>query len=72
MCPIHNFTASKLMEESDIMVLPSHYSICPSYLMYLVKQISLEASVLYEQLLSSAPYAVFCPISNSMFIFFIY
>ena len=48
------------------MGLPSHYSICPSQLMYQIKIFWLKASVLYEQLLSSVhmrhvvPYATVC------------
>ena len=36
------------------------------------KKIWLKASVLYEQLLSSVPYATLCPICNSVFMFFVY
>ena len=54
-CPIHNVAACKLMEDSAIVGLPSHYSICPSKLMYQIKKFWLKASVLYEQLLSSFP-----------------
>ena len=54
------------------MGLPSHYSTCPTQLMYQIKKIWHKASVLYEQLLSSVPYATLCPISNSMFMFFVY
>ena len=71
-CPIRNVTAGKLMEEGAIMRLPSHYSMCPSQLMYQIKKIWLKASVLYKQLLSSVPYATLCLIRNSMFIFFVY
>ena len=48
------------------MGLPSHYSICPSQLMYQIKNFWLKANVLYEQLLSSVhmrhvvPYATVC------------
>ena len=59
-CPIRNVTASKLMEKSAIKGLPSHYSICPSQLKYQMKKFWLKASVLYEQLLSSVPYALVC------------
>ena len=66
--------ACKLMEESAIIMgLPSHYSICPSQSIDVSnKKISLKASVLYEQLLSSVPYAELCPIRNGMFMFFVY
>ena len=59
-CPICNVTAFKLMEESTIMELPCHYSICLSHLKYQIKNFWLKASVLYEQLLSSVPYATVC------------
>ena len=52
--------------------LPSHYSICPSQLEYLMKNVWLKASVLHEQLLSSVPYAILCPICNSTFMIFVY
>ena len=52
--------ACKLMEESAIIGLPSYYSICPSQFMYQIKKFWLKASVLYEQLLSSVPYATIC------------
>ena len=42
------------------MGVPSHYIICPSQLMYQIKYFWLKASVLYEQLLSSIPYATVC------------
>ena len=42
------------------MGVPSHYIICPSQLMYQIKYFWLKASVLYEQLLSSVPYATVC------------
>ena len=42
------------------MGVPSHYIICPSQLMYQIKYFWLKASVLYEQLLSSVPYAAVC------------
>ena len=71
-CPLHNMAASKLMEESAIMGLPSHYSICPSQMKYQIKQFWFKASVLYEQLLSSVPYATLCIICNSVFMFFVY
>ena len=71
-CPIRNVTACKLMEESAIKGLPSHYSICPSQLKYQMKIVWLKASVLYEQLLSSAPYATLCPILSGMFMIFVY
>ena len=71
-CPIRNVAACKLMEESAIMGLPSHYSICPYQLMYQIKKIWLKASVLYEQLFSSVSYATLCPICNDMFMFFVY
>ena len=66
-CPIRIMTACKLMEESDVKELPSHYKICPSQLEYQVKSFWLKASVLYGQLLSSVPYATLCPICNGMF-----
>ena len=59
-CPIHNVTACKLMEERAIKGLPSHYNICLSQLKYQMKNFWLKASVLYGQLLSSAPYAALC------------
>ena len=59
-CPMHNVTASKLMEESAIEGFLSHYSICPSQLMYQMKNVWPKASVLYEQLLSSVPYVCLC------------
>ena len=71
-CPIRNVAACKLMEESAIMRLPSHYRICPSQLMYQIKIFWLNASVFYEQLLSSVPYITLCPIHNSVFMFFLY
>ena len=71
-CPIRNVAACKLMEESAIMGLPSQYSISPSQLTYQIKIFWLKASVLYEQLLSSVPYATLCPIRNGMFMFFVY
>ena len=71
-CPIRNVTACKLMEESAIKGLPCHYSICPSQLKYHMKKIWLKARVLYEQLLSSVPYARLCPIRNGMFMIFVY
>ena len=71
-CPLHNMAASKLMEESAIMGLPSHYSICPSQMKYQIKQFWFKASVLYEQLLSSVPYATLCTICNSVFMFFVH
>ena len=71
-CPICNVAACKLMEESAITGLPSHYSISPSQLMYQIKKFWLEASVLYEQLLSSVPYGTLCLIRNIMFMFFVY
>ena len=40
---------SKLMEESAIIGLPSHYNIGPSLLMYQIKKICLKASALHEQ-----------------------
>ena len=40
------------------MRLPSHTSICPSQLKYQMKFFWLKASVLYEQLLNSVPYAM--------------
>ena len=48
------------MEESAIKALPSHYRICPSQLKYQMKNFGLKVSVLYEQLLSSVPYATVC------------
>ena len=65
-------TVCKLMEESAMMGLPSHYSICPSQLMYQIKTFWLKATVLYEQLLSGVPYATLCPIRNGMFMLFVY
>ena len=65
-------TACKLMKESAIEGLPSHYSICPSQLTYQMKMFWLKARVLYEQLLSSAPYEILCPICNSMSMIFVY
>ena len=66
-CPIQNVAACKLMEEGAIMGLPSHYSICPSQLMYQINIFWLKASVLYEQLLGSVLYATLCPMRNNMF-----
>ena len=66
-CLICNMTTCKLMEESAIKGLPCHCSICPSQLKYQMKNFWLKASVLYEQLLSSAPYVTLCPIRNGMF-----
>ena len=54
------------------MGIPSHYSIYPSQFKYQMKIFWLKASALYEQLLSSVPYATLCPIRNGMFIFFVY
>ena len=71
-CPICNMTACKLMQESAIMGLPSHYSVCPSQLKYQMKKFWLKASVLYKLLLSSVPYTTLHLIHNSMFIFFVY
>ena len=62
-CPIWNVTACMLMEESAIERLPSHYSICVAYG---------TSQLLYEQLLSSVPYATLCPIRKGMFIIFVY
>ena len=59
-CPIRNVTACKLMEESAVVGLTSHYRTCPSQLKYQMKKIWLKASVLYEQLLSSVSYATVC------------
>ena len=72
MCPIRNVTACKLMEESAIKGFPSHHSIRPSQLQYQMKKFWLKARVLYEQLLSSVPYATLCPIHNSIFMIFVY
>ena len=71
-CPICSVTACKLMEESVIKGLPFHYSICPYQLKYQMKKFWLKPRVLYEQLLSSVPYATLCPIHNSMFMIFLY
>ena len=71
-CPICNANVCKLIEESAIMGLPSHYSIYPSQLNYQIKKFWLKASVLYEQLLTSVIYATLCPILNGIFIFFEY
>ena len=48
------------------MRLPYHYSQCPSQMKYQMKKFWLTASVLYEQLLSSVPYATLFPICNGM------
>ena len=69
-CPI-DMTACKLMEESAIMGPLSHRSICPSQLKYLIKTFWLQASVLYEQLLSSVPYTALCPTCNGLFMLFV-
>ena len=37
-CPKRNMAACRLMGDSTIMGLPSHYSICPSQFMYQIKQ----------------------------------
>ena len=73
-CVLHicNVTACKLIEDSAIMGLPSHYNICPSQLKYQMKKSWLKAIMLYQQLLSSVSYATFCPIYNSMFMFYVY
>ena len=73
-CPIHNLTACKLMEKGAVgeVGLPSHYSICHSQMKYQMKKFWLSTSVLYEQLLSSVPYATLCTIHNSMFMSFVY
>ena len=60
LCPVYSMNACQLIEESVIKGLTSHYSICPSQLKYQIKKIWLKTSVLYEQLLSSAPYATLC------------
>ena len=72
MCQICNKTARKLTEESAFMGLPSHYSIHFPHLKYQMKTFWSKASVMYEQLLSSVPYAMLCPIHNTMFMFFVY
>ena len=67
LCVSHNDMAvCKLMEESVIIGLPSHYSICPFQLMYQMKNFWLKASVLYEQLLCSVPYGTLCLIHNGI------
>ena len=73
LCVCHTHLAAyKLMEECAIMGLPSHYSICPSQLMYQTKKFWPTANVLYEQLLSSVPYTTLCLIRNGVFMFFVY
>ena len=57
MCPIRNMTACKLMKESVIMGLPSHYSTCPSQSKYQIKYFWLKAGGWHKQLLNSVPYA---------------
>ena len=71
-CPIRKVAACKFMEDSAIMGLPSYFSICLSQLMCQMKIFWLKASVLYEQQLSSVPYATLCPIRKGMFMFFVY
>ena len=62
LCPICNVTACDLMEESAIMGRPSHDSIiCASHLKYQMKKYWFEASLLYEQLLSSSHAQHFVP-----------
>ena len=72
MCVSHMQRDCKLIEESAIIGLPSHYSICSSQFKYQLRNFWLKAHVLYEQLLSSVPYATLGPIHNSMFKFFVY
>ena len=71
-CSIGNMADCKFMEESAFLGLPSHHSICPFQLMSEVKKFWFKANILYDQLLSSVPYATLCPIHNSMFMFFVY
>ena len=52
--------------------LPITYSIFHSQLKYQIRKTWLKTSVLYKQLLSSAPYATLCPIQNAIFMFFVY
>ena len=77
-CPACNMAACKLMEEKAIIGLPSHYSICPTQLMYQMKKFWLKASILYKQLLSpihnTLPHMqqyvyVLCILSNPFSIF---
>ena len=44
----------------------------PPHLKYQMKKCWLKVNILYEQLLTSVPYATLCPICNSMFTFFVY